>query len=486
MKVLFCKRRKYRVRSEEKSNCKAASDRSLLGKVGILALSNLALQILWFFYRSMLTRLAGSEALGLQSLVMQIYSIIVSVCITGLDVAIVALGAKLKSGCGGSALSESAAYRKLFSNAFKLFVILFAFAAIPVFALRKGIAGSLIGDAGSEICIMIVLLCIFLTGIEHILKSIHISAGMVRRPAVSELIEQSIRFILVYIALKHLVLIVNAQKVSVIMLCMLLSEFFSISFMYSSFRRKFPERRMISGDIENMALISLRSVSRILIPASATAFSSTVISVAASLLLPSRLMQAGYTRAQALSSIGILGAAAVPLVMLPLSFVSAMATVLLPEVSASCASENEGRVRRLLKGSCTAAALTFILFNLPILRFAGNISWAVFGVEPSKTCFILLTVKTAIIYFQVIATSVLNGMMKQKTVLLLTVTGEAVQLLLMYFMSADRSMHIYGYLIAMCIGEGIRLILSLIFLARLIRHKKDRRKQVLRSDAARH
>ena len=137
-------------------------------------------------------------------------------------------------------------------------------------------------------------------------------------------------------------------------------------------------------------------------------------------------------------------------------------------------------------GSCTAAALTFILFNLPILRFAGSISWAVFGVEPSKICFILLTVKTAIIYFQVITTSVLNGMMKQKTVLLLTVTGEAVQLLLMYFLSADRSMHIYGYLIAMCIGEGIRLILSLIFLAGLIRHKKDRRKQVLRSYAAHH
>ena len=79
MKVLLYKSKKYPENNANTFYRETASDRSVFSKVIILALSNLALQVIWFFYRSMLTRLAGSETLGLQSLVMQVYSIIVSV-----------------------------------------------------------------------------------------------------------------------------------------------------------------------------------------------------------------------------------------------------------------------------------------------------------------------------------------------------------------------------------------------------------------------
>ena len=44
----------------------------------ILTLSNMVLQAIGFLYRMMLTKLAGTEAMGLNSLIMQIYSIAVS------------------------------------------------------------------------------------------------------------------------------------------------------------------------------------------------------------------------------------------------------------------------------------------------------------------------------------------------------------------------------------------------------------------------
>ena len=151
----------------KRTNGKALSVNNAKRRIGInarrvitLTLSNIALQALGFVYRMMLTDCAGTTALGLQSLVMQIYSIAVSVCISGLNVAVITVAARLNA-AGGRGI------RTLTRCALLAFCVLFLLSAVPSFILRRSIALRLIGDCKTEGAIPLVLICIFLTGTEN-------------------------------------------------------------------------------------------------------------------------------------------------------------------------------------------------------------------------------------------------------------------------------------------------------------------------------
>ena len=147
----------------KRTNGKALSVNNAKRRIGInarrvitLTLSNIALQALGFVYRMMLTDCAGTTALGLQSLVMQIYSIAVSVCISGLNVAVITVAARLNA-AGGRGI------RTLTRCALLAFCVLFLLSAVPSVILRRSIALRLIGDCKTEGAIPLVLICIFLT-----------------------------------------------------------------------------------------------------------------------------------------------------------------------------------------------------------------------------------------------------------------------------------------------------------------------------------
>jgi len=440
-------------------------------RVLILASSNLALQLLGFVYRMMLSRLAGSEALGLQSLVMQIYSITVSLCISGLNVAVMTAAARLDG--------SSTKVRTLTRSALLLFALLFACAALPIFAFRTGIAEALIGDREAKTAIVLVLTCIFLTGIENVLKSVHLGSGLVKRPAVSELIEQSIRYLLVFLLLKTVSNGTDHGVAALIMLGMLGSEVFSVSFLAVSFRKSFPIKARTRCECAGVGDLreTLGELVKILVPAALTSVAGTVFASASSLMLPSRLMLAGYTRAQALSAIGVLGTVAVPLVFLPMAFAGAVSTVALPSISSAYSRGDSASVRKIAKKSIFAGALAFLVFDLPLLPFFGRLAHLLFGSVPTGLCFLLLSLKAGVIYMQVSVSAVLNGMMKQKSVLYLAIFGEVSQLLLIHSLAALPQLHIYGYLISMAAGEGARLLLSLTVLHRFL--KNDSRYKLL-------
>lgn len=89
-----------------------------------------------------------------------------------------------------------------------------------------------------------------------------------------------------------------------------------------------------------------------------------------------------------------------------------------------------------------------------------KLSALLFGIVPDWGVFILLTLKSCIIHFQIVTTAILNGLKEQKIVLAYTVLSEGLQLILIYLFAALPQLHIYGCLAAMAAGEGLRLALS--------------------------
>ncbi len=437
-------------------------------QVALLASSNLVLQLMGFVYRMQLTKYAGAEALGLNSLIMQIYSLVVSVCISGLSVSVTACAARLT---GGGAAEQDTPQRNinslgsrmhgLIKKAVAVYCGLWLLAALPIFFLRERIAINALGSPGAGTTLAVMLVCIFMTGLENVLKAAHMGSGLVGRCAASELCEQAVRFALVILMLINLPHEGRVRTSFFIMLGMTASEIVSVSFLSCSFIASFGIRSANNAKSTAIAAnnngATYSEILKTALPASATAMASTVFSAAAALLLPGRLQAFGMLEQQALSLIGIMSTVAAPITLFPMAAVAALSSVLMPRIAARY-SRGEG-VKPTAFKALRVTALFGLAATLLIIPAAPAISQRLFGTEAHIALFAALGVKAVVIYLQVVSVAVLNGAKKQGIVLVYAIGGELFQLVLMLLLTPV--LGIYGYIAAMILGELLRLLCNI-------------------------
>ena len=410
-------------------------------RVAMLFCSNAILQLMGFFYRAALARSAPASALGLNSLIMQIYGIIVSFCISGLNVAVSAIAAR----------TERSGIRALLRSALYIYFALFAAAALPVSLFPKRICLLALGCEDADRDLLLMLLCIFMTGIENVLKSVHMGTKHVKQCAASELCEQGVRFLLVIMLLRTLGHDTDAGTVFLIILGMTASELVSVGILTASFAKLYGKCERPHGAPYAVKLVKTA------FPASLTALSSTVFASVGALLLPGLLIRRGMAREAALAGIGALNTVYVPLTMLPMAFAGAAAAVIMPEIShsVSVGGDPKGIIRKAFACVAAGGAASFCMLAL----FGPELCSSVFGMRPDAALFILLSAKACVIYLQVVSVAVLNGLMRQRTVLAFAVLGEAYQTALTALLAPV--LGLMGYAAAMLAGELLRLLLNL-------------------------
>lgn len=420
-------------------------------RIVVLTLSNLILHIIGFIYRIELTKLAGTEALGLNSLIMQIYQVVIAVCMSGLCIAVTALAAKLKATCGEGHIGS------LLRKSMGIYLLLWALIAIPIFVFRRGIADTVIGDVRTKNTLALMLVCIFMTGIENILKAVHIGTERVRQCAASELCEQAIRFMLVIALLSNINMSNTSQTVFYIMLGMVFSEFFSVGFLSISYAKSFAAISK-KGLAVTCKGISLKDIMQVTLPATVTSIASNVFASIGSLVLPSCLVFAGSTRSEALSIIGIITNVAVPITILPMAAVGAVSSAIMPAISEKNATSDPIGRRRVIDKAMSVTSAIGVMTTAAMIPAAPMLGELLFGVETDPMIFLLLGIKSMVIYYQMVSVSILNGLMKQKAVLFFAASGELFQLILIILLSSAKGLGIYGYLMAMIAGEACRLV----------------------------
>lgn len=409
----------------------------------MLFCSNAILQIMGFAYRIALSRTAMDSALGLNSLVMQVYQMIVSVCISGLNIAVAGFAAKL----------DSPSMARLFKSSFIIFTFLWLLMAVPLMIAGEGFCKTALGNGRVYPTVCIMLVCIFMTGVENILKSIHIGTKNVRQCAVSELCEQAARFLLVINLLKGLTDKSDENTVFYIMLGMVFSEFVSVGFLLTSFGRKFGLK-----DKGSKKGLYIREITDVGFPATLTAVASTFFASIGSLILPNALMRYGLTYNGALAQIGEMNTVCVPITMLPMAFVGALSAVLMPEIRGIV--ERNGSPWRLIRRAFSFVTVAGAVASLLLFVFYRSISQGMFGRSPDHALMGILIIKGMVIYLQVTSIAVLNGLLKQRTVLVFAVLGELYQLILI--MLTVPVLGINGYAASMVVGEALRLACNML------------------------
>ncbi len=425
---------------------------SFAGRFLLLCSSNLLLQCLGFLYRILLSRYAGTEGLGVYRLASSVYSILHATCLSGITLACTRLVSAWKA-----ERKEGAVYA-LVRWIFVLFFSLFFFVASCAWFGRDLIGSKLIGDSRIIAAFPIMLLCLFLTSIENIFKSVMVGLNRIDNAVVSELTEQIVR-ILAAVALLSGFATGDLGHIAVLIFCAsVISEIVSAATMTLMYLRlpKPPRIKPPSG--------YRRDVVRTVAPITLSAFSNNMIASAGSVFLPKCLVASGLSAREAVSELGALSGVAAPIMVLPMALIASLCTVTMPEISARYS--RKGDLYPFTEKVLRSVGLIGIPFTALLIPVAPVIARLFFfhPVEPSV--FLWMGLSFILCYYQMVLSCMLNGSGQQSWNALTSTTGELLQLFLVWLLTPIPVLRVHGYLIAQCIAPLFVIACDLVLLCR--------------------
>lgn len=419
----------------------------------VLTLTSIISQVLGFVYRIFLSRLIGAEVMGLYQLIMPVYSVIMSLTAIGLTVAVSNLSAEYH------ALGNPKAIVQLLRKALTAFLVLFALVAGVTVLLYDPISVYLLGDARTQLGLLLLLPCILLTGIENLHKHYFYGTGNIRPPAVVELTEQFIRTGAVLGLLVLLLPQYPERVVGIIVAGMCCSELFSSVTLVLLFRRHMGRPAALPGNGEDPRRLKRRMCS-IALPIAATALLGNLMGSANAVLIPQRLVHAGMDVSAAMSAFGVLCGMTVPMLCLPTAFIGAMGLVLVPKLSQSVALGRMDEVRRRIHKALLATSV-LVMPALAILVVLGpTIGVYLFREATVGRYMVPLSVGVLLSCYQSVLSGVLSGIGRQAAAARSSLICGAVQLGCTWVLMGLPGVGLGGYVAGFVFSSALGALLN--------------------------
>lgn len=429
-----------------------SSQMSSLRGVLLLTATGILSQMIGFVYRIFLTHLIGAEYLGLFQLIIPIYSVLLSLTSVGLTTAVSNLSARYL------ALGNTRAVHQIRCQALRLFFSLAILPCALLLTFSDGASVFLLGDARTQLGLILLIPCLFLTGIENLQKYYFYGVGIILPAAITELLEQLIRSAA---ALGFLLLFLpqSGEKTVGLIVCgMIVCEIFSALMQTWLYRRYLPVKSLI-GEAPP-AKILRRQILSISIPMGATALLGNLIGSANSVLIPRLLILGGMKPSEAMSSYGVMFGMTFPMLMLPTAFLSALSLILVPRLSECTALGRQRDIRRRIRQAVAAANLILIP-SLSLLAVLGPELGSALYRQPNVGYQMpLLALGVLFACWQSLMSCALTGLNLQSTAAAIALFTDGIQLVITCFTVGRPEIGLLGYVWGFVLSAGLGAWLS--------------------------
>lgn len=395
-----------------------------------LMVTGLIAQGLGFLYRVALSRMLGAEVMGLYQLLMPVYSVLVALTAVGVTAATSHLTALFL------AKGERGAVVATLRWAMLLFMASFIPVSLVVLTFSDGISVELLGDARTQLGLLLLVPCTLLTGIENIYKHYFYGSGQVKPPAFTELLEQFVRSFTV-LALLSLFPTWPERQVGLIVVGMVVCELFSASILVILYQKQKRQWTKLAQDSAQMTKVPdnlIRQLGNIAVPVGTSALLGTCLGAANASLIPRLLVEGGMDRSVALSSFGVLCGMTLPMLGLPTVLLGALNLVLIPRQARSLALGRWDQIRARTHKALLAVSLT-MLPAMGLLAVIGeDVGVLLFSQEQVGQHLIPLAIASAFSSYQSTLFALLNGIGKQTVTALLSLFAGITQLFFTLFL----------------------------------------------------
>lgn len=408
-------------------------------------------QILGFFYRIALSRLIGAEIMGLYQLIMPVYSVFMSIVAVGLTTAVSTLTAEYH------ALGRAAAIHQALRRCLLIFAAIALPLGVVVILGSDAISVYLLGDARTQLGLILLIPCILLTGVENLHKHCFYGAGNVRPPAAVELCEQVIRTAAVLGLLAAFLPQSAERTVGLIVVGMVICEVFSAVSLVTLFRLKMGRRPKPDGPP-----VTWGRIASIAVPVGFTALLGNLMASANSVLIPQRLVAGGAEVSDAMSAFGVLCGMTVPLLNMPTALIGAMCLIMVPKLAESAALQDRRAIQRRLDRAMLATSVLMMPATALLVVVGPTLGRLLFGDPRVGEYMLPLAAGVLLCCYQSVLSCALNGVGRQNAAARNSILCGGVQLAFTWFTVGIPGVGLKGYVAGFLVSSVLGLLLNLI------------------------
>lgn len=415
----------------------------------ILMIGGLITKLLGFAIRIIYTRMVGSDAINLYSLVMPTYSLLLTIATLSLPVVISKLISEHKT--------KSI---KILSSATAITLILNVIVIVIIYFTKDFIATTLLHDERCSVLLMSMALTFPFVSLSSVLKGYFYGKQKMGPHTISNVIEQIVRIILIFLIIPSLVNKGIVYSVMGLILISIASELASI-FTFLVF---LPKKFKITKEDLKPDMKTAKEILNISIPTVSGRLVGNIGFFFEPIILTNVLLFAGYSMDFILNEYGAYNAYTISLLSMPSFFIAAISSSLLPEISKYFYHKNYIMVKRRLKQAMILSFIVGLIFSSFIYLFREPLLSTLYNTTKGSEYIEVLAPFFVLFYLEGPLQSVLQAVGKAKTTMFITMVAVIAKLVTMAILSLC---HIGMY--SLVIAEIIDIFIIVILCIKAIR-----------------
>ncbi len=413
----------------------------------ILSLANITTRIIGFFYRIYLSRIFGSEGMGIIQLTGPVSAMVFALTGAGMQTAI----SKCVSAVSGS---EKKRQHKYLLYGLILVSVIAALCSIFVYQYADWLATRFLSEARTAPILRVLALSFPLSAVHACVNGYFLGRQQTLLPAVSQFVEQIVRVAVVYICCTSFLATGDIPDLAFTAWGVCLGEgaaltVAGIGLFFGSHRKKTGSKLIEHpANHEKSIMAALLKMS---VPLSANRLAVNFLQSLEAIRIPMMLQLYGLSDSAALSTYGILTGMAMPVLFFPGAFTGAISAMLLPAISEAHGRNDKIRIKTITVNATFFVVFAGLIFGILFFMFSDFLGNAVFK-EPLAGVYIrALCLLCPFMYVNGIFTGILQGLGRATTIFFINVTGLLLRLCFVFWCIPIYG--IKGYLIGILVSQ---------------------------------
>ncbi|PHS32590.1 MAG: polysaccharide biosynthesis protein [Alkaliphilus sp.] len=431
----------------------------------LLASINFIVRFIGFIYKILLSRLIGPQAIGLYQMIIPFLMVLIVLPTAGIPIAVSKLVARENS------LKNTIGVYKLLTISLLLGGTIALCLSVFVSLQLDYIVNNLLKNQLLYYPLLWGIPALAVITFSSILRGFFYGLKDIRPAAAAQILEQLARvfFVLFFLYYKKPSHPVTAVTIAIIGI--VIGE--AVGLFYLVIRlnlKKISSINLVSSS--NVSYSNyLKQISSISVPITISKFISVSMQTINAIIIPHRLILAGFSPIIATEIYGKVFGMAMPMLFLPFTVTSALVLNLIPNISEHMATNNHANIADKSSLAIKITLLVAIPITMIYIVFGNTIGYIVFRQSDVGNYLSIIGVATLFLCIQHTFSGILHGIGKQVSVSINYVIGMSTQLYFTYFLVSNPAYGINGFFVGFIASSFVILTLHSIIIFRTIKIK---------------
>jgi len=427
----------------------------------LMVFMNIIIRFIGFTYEVLLSKYLGAEAMGLFEIAVSTLMIFLILINSGTSTSVTKLVAEQQS------KHNYLNVKGIFNSTLILNISLSILLGLGIIYFAEDIAVQFLKNKDMTIGVYLLVPAIVLISMTSVFRSYFYGLKNVIVPSIGEIIEALAKVIVVMTILYFIYPLAPKYGALLAIMGISIGEFFNFLW-YLYAKGKYSIKKNTNIDKKQSFLFRIITMS---LPLTISGFINAFLRFCNTILIPNRLMLAGYTNAEAVSTIGRVMGMTMPLIHLPFIVTNALVVNLIPSLTEQVILKKYKDIKSDIQLSIKATLLIAIPLCAIYLTLSNSLAMFLYS-DPIVANYIrIMGLSTVLIALQHNLSGILYGLNKQIIATITRVFGMVIQVIVIFTLVGDPKYGINGIFIAYYTSMIVVMVMDLKTLRGEIRLK---------------